>query len=87
MTDWGLQSCVKGYQQNYFLLETVQGWCVVHGMTLYRPPSSWAPLLLCGGLVYVQDGENLVPFHLSPLRKPVPNGLSDNYICEDCVVR
>ncbi|KAJ6661937.1 hypothetical protein lerEdw1_012784 [Lerista edwardsae] len=67
--------------------ENVQGWCVVHGMILYRPPSSWAPLLLCGGLVYVQDGENLVPFHLPPLHLPVPNGLSDNYICEDCVVR
>ncbi|XP_066487462.1 developmental pluripotency-associated protein 2-like [Tiliqua scincoides] len=67
--------------------DVVQGWCVVHGMALYRPSFSWAPLLLRGGLIYIQDGENLVPFHLPPLNTPVPNGLSDNYVCEDCVIR
>ncbi|XP_077160847.1 uncharacterized protein LOC143821101 [Paroedura picta] len=67
--------------------EVVEGWCVVHGMALYRPLSSWAPLLLQRGLVYVQDGENLVPFHLHPLNISVPDGLPDNHICRDCVLR
>ncbi|XP_061442981.1 uncharacterized protein LOC133365308 isoform X2 [Rhineura floridana] len=67
--------------------DIVYGWCVVHGMALYRPPSSWAPLLLRGGLVCVQDGKNIVPFHLPPLKIPVPDGFFDNYVCEDCVIR
>ncbi|XP_072859622.2 uncharacterized protein LOC110069907 isoform X1 [Pogona vitticeps] len=67
--------------------DMIRGWCVVHGMVLYRPSSSWAPLLLRGGLVCVQDGKKVVPFHLPPLNISVPEGLSDNYVCEDCVVR
>ncbi|XP_062980325.1 developmental pluripotency-associated protein 2 [Elgaria multicarinata webbii] len=65
----------------------IRGWCVVHGMVLHRPPSNWVPLLLQRGLVWVQDGKDLVPFHLRPLNIPVPEGLSDNYICRDCVIR
>ncbi|XP_042330784.1 developmental pluripotency-associated protein 2-like isoform X2 [Sceloporus undulatus] len=67
--------------------DLVRGWCVVHGMILYRPASSWSPLLLRGGMVCVQDGENIVPFHLPPLNISVPDGLSDNYVCQDCVLR
>ncbi|KAJ7322587.1 hypothetical protein JRQ81_018874 [Phrynocephalus forsythii] len=67
--------------------DMIRGWCVVHGMVLYRPASSWAPLLLRGGLVCVQDGNNVVPFHIPPLNISVPEGLSDNYVCEDCVLR
>ncbi|KAH0627250.1 hypothetical protein JD844_002758 [Phrynosoma platyrhinos] len=67
--------------------DLVRGWCVVHGMVLYRPASSWSPLLLRGGMVCVQDGENVVPFHLPPLNISVPDGLPDNYVCEDCVLR
>ncbi|XP_062813712.1 developmental pluripotency-associated protein 4 [Anolis carolinensis] len=67
--------------------EVVHGWCVVHGMILYRPESSWFPLLLRGGMVYVQDGENHVPFHLPVTNISVPEGLSDNYICRECVLR
>ncbi|XP_053118197.1 uncharacterized protein LOC128330049 [Hemicordylus capensis] len=67
--------------------DDVLGWCVVHGMALYRPKSSWAPLLLRGGVVCVQDGENLIPFLLPPLNIPVPDDLSDNHVCEDCVLR
>ncbi|XP_039192063.1 uncharacterized protein LOC120304964 isoform X2 [Crotalus tigris] len=67
--------------------DMVRGWCVVHGMVLDCPASSWVPLLLHRGLVCVQDGENIVPFHLSPLNIPVPEGLLDNYICMDCVLR
>ncbi|XP_060103484.1 developmental pluripotency-associated protein 4-like [Heteronotia binoei] len=67
--------------------EVVEGWCVVHGMALYRPSSSWAPLLLQRGSVYVQDGKNLIPFHLQPLNIPVPDGLLDNHICRECVLR
>ncbi|XP_077772540.1 uncharacterized protein LOC114607735 isoform X2 [Podarcis muralis] len=67
--------------------DVIHGWCVVHGMVLYHPVSSWAPLLLRGGSVCVQDGEDIVPFHLTPLTSPVPDGFSDNYICESCVLR
>ncbi|XP_063160091.1 uncharacterized protein LOC134497971 [Candoia aspera] len=67
--------------------DMVRGWCIVHGMVLYRPASSWVPLVLRGGLVCVQDGENLVPFHLPPLNISVPEGLLDNYVCNDCVLR
>ncbi|CAI5788271.1 SAP domain-containing protein [Podarcis lilfordi] len=67
--------------------DVIHGWCVVHGMVLYHPVSSWAPLLLRGGSVCVQDGEDIVPFHLTPLMSPVPDGFSDNYICESCVLR
>ncbi|XP_060539661.1 uncharacterized protein LOC132710236 isoform X2 [Pantherophis guttatus] len=67
--------------------DMVRGWYVVHGMVLYCPASSWVPLLHHRGLVYVQDGENPVPFHLSPLNISVPEGLLDNYVCMDCVLR
>ncbi|XP_058039687.1 uncharacterized protein LOC131198732 [Ahaetulla prasina] len=67
--------------------DMVRGWCVVHGMVLSCPASSWVPLLLHRGLVYIQDGENLVPFHLSPMNISVPEGLLDNYVCMDCVLR
>uniref|UniRef100_A0ACB8FTW7 Uncharacterized protein n=1 Tax=Sphaerodactylus townsendi TaxID=933632 RepID=A0ACB8FTW7_9SAUR len=67
--------------------DIAEGWCVVHGMALYRPLSSWAPLLLRRGLIHVQDGENLIPFHLHPLNTPVPDGLLDNHICGECVLR
>ncbi|KAK9396483.1 hypothetical protein NXF25_019844 [Crotalus adamanteus] len=67
--------------------DMVRGWCVVHGMVLDCPASGWVPLLLHRGLVCVQDGENIVPFHLSPLNIPVPEGLLDNYVCMDCVLR
>nr|XP_060637769.1 developmental pluripotency-associated protein 4 [Anolis sagrei ordinatus]XP_060637770.1 developmental pluripotency-associated protein 4 [Anolis sagrei ordinatus] len=67
--------------------ELIRGWCVVHGMVLYRPESSWFPLLLRGGMIYVQDGENYVSFNLPVTNLSVPEGLSDNYICEECVLR
>ncbi|KAF7247754.1 Developmental pluripotency-associated protein 4 [Varanus komodoensis] len=67
--------------------DLVQGWCVVHGMVLYRPRSSWASLQLRGGLVCVQDGKDVVPFHLPPLNLSVPKGFADNYVCLDCVLR
>ncbi|XP_015678420.1 uncharacterized protein LOC107293755 [Protobothrops mucrosquamatus] len=66
--------------------DMIRGWCVVHGVQ-YFPESSWVPLLLHRGLVCVQDGENMVPFHLSPSNIPVPEGLLDNYVCVDCVLR
>ncbi|XP_043942249.1 developmental pluripotency-associated protein 2-like [Protopterus annectens] len=63
------------------------GWCVVHGMELLRPPSSWALLVLKNGRVCVPDGDKCIPLHLKPSMNSMPPELEDNFICEECVKR
>ncbi|XP_069505991.1 uncharacterized protein [Ambystoma mexicanum] len=63
------------------------GWCLVHGMELRLPPTSWAPLVLRGGRACVLDGEKVSPLLLVPASSVVPKHLDDNYICQECAIR
>ncbi|XP_069100089.1 developmental pluripotency-associated protein 2-like isoform X1 [Pleurodeles waltl] len=63
------------------------GWCLIHGMELRLPPTSWVPLVLRGGRACVPHGEQASPLLLVPASTVVPPHLDDNYICQECALR
>lgn len=63
------------------------GWCLIHGMELRLPPTSWVSLVLRGGRACVPHGEQASPLLLVPASTVVPPHLDDNYICQECAMR
>ncbi|XP_078508410.1 uncharacterized protein LOC144768531 isoform X6 [Lissotriton helveticus] len=60
------------------------GWCLIHGMELRLPPTSWVSLALRGGRICVPHGKQMSPLLLVPSSTAVPPHLDDNYICQEC---
>ncbi|XP_078508406.1 uncharacterized protein LOC144768531 isoform X2 [Lissotriton helveticus] len=63
------------------------GWCLIHGMELRLPPTSWVSLALRGGRICVPHGKQMSPLLLVPSSTAVPPHLDDNYICQECATR